>query len=502
MSRKRIFILLLVLAIVIIAAVGSWLIGSNIKSPAEMAARTAPPIPSPILVPVEERVLSSEIVTRGTARYGRPLSISIAPSIIKDGAGIITALPERNTQLREGTLVMTASGRPVFVLKGRLPVYRDLVPGISGEDVLQLKHALQRMGIDPGPLDSKYNNQTSAAVARWYASEGWQPFGATVNQNSAIKGLEQDLAAVQYDQQVANDAVTAAPKEVEAARAAAEKSIKVAASEVKIKTAIRDRVLADRRSTKEERLAADEELDVATVGLKSVQLDAELQIQSAVNSRNAAERQANLIERKAVQIGAELEAAKRDAGIKVPADEIIFVPTLPVRVEQIDVALGDAAQGKVISVTNNLLMIDSSLPLDEAPLVKPGMSVAIDESSLGIKARGSVKRVAGSPGTDGADGFHIYFEVRVDHAPMKLEGFSLRLTIPVESTGGAVMAVPISALSLAADGTSRVQVERNGAFEFVVVDPGLTATGYVEIRPSKSRLAPGEMVVIGYEKEE
>ena len=50
-------------------------------------------------------------------------------------------------------------------------------------------------------------------------------------------------------------------------------------------------------------------------------------------------------------------------------------------------------------------------------------------------------------------------EVRVDPTPVKLDGFSVRLTIPIKSTDGAVTAVPMSALSLAADGSSRVQVQ-------------------------------------------
>jgi len=68
MSRKRISTLIVVLALVTLAAAGSWIAGSKIVSPAEAAARTAPPTASPILVPVEERVLTSDIVTRGTAR--------------------------------------------------------------------------------------------------------------------------------------------------------------------------------------------------------------------------------------------------------------------------------------------------------------------------------------------------------------------------------------------------------------------------------------------------
>ncbi len=102
-------------------------------------------------------------------------------------------------------------------------------------------------------------------------------------------------------------------------------------------------------------------------------------------------------------------------------------------------------------------------------------------------------------GTDGVDGYHVYFEILVDKTPTALDGFSLRLTIPIKSTREAVTAVPVSALSLAADGTSRVQVDNHGALEFIVVDPGLSADGFVEVTPVKGTLAPGQLVVVGYE---
>ena len=72
----------MILALALLAAAGGWVAGSSIKSPAEAAARTAPPPAAPILVPIEKRVLSSDIVTRGTARYGLPQVISIVPSAL------------------------------------------------------------------------------------------------------------------------------------------------------------------------------------------------------------------------------------------------------------------------------------------------------------------------------------------------------------------------------------------------------------------------------------
>ena len=110
--------------------------------------------------------------------------------------------------------------------------------------------------------------------------------------------------------------------------------------------------------------------------------------------------------------------------------------------------------------------------------------------------------MANTPGTRGVDGYHMYFEVRVTENSVPLEGFSLRLTIPIESTKGAVTAVPVSAVSLAADGSSRVQVERNGELEYVVVEPGMVADGYVEVTPVKGELKPGQLVVVGAENNE
>ena len=49
----------------------------------------------------------------------------------------------------------------------------------------------------------------------------------------------------------------------------------------------------------------------------------------------------------------------------------------------------------------------------------------------------------------------------------------MRLTVPVETTGQGVLAVPLSALTLAADGSSRVQSARGGVLRFVTVEPGL-----------------------------
>jgi hypothetical protein len=83
-------------------------------------------------------------------------------------------------------------------------------------------------------------------------------------------------------------------------------------------------------------------------------------------------------------------------------------------------------------------------------------------------------------------------------APASLVGASVVLTIQVGSTQGEVLAVPVAALSQAADGTSRVQVQENGkSTRYVTVTPGLAARGLVAVTPVDGSLEPGTLVVVG-----
>jgi peptidoglycan hydrolase-like protein with peptidoglycan-binding domain len=349
---------------------------------------------------------------------------------MKSDVGVITTLPERGAQLDEGNIFLTVSGRPVFLLQGDIPVYRDLFPGLTGEDVHQLEAALNRLGFDPGPVDGVFDAATTAAVAEWYNAAGYVSFTATGEQLANLRTLENEL------------------------------------------------LLAV-----DEKVAAENALAQAAQGVVGT-----------------ARREVEWLTFLVARLTEEVEAARLKAELSVPVDEIVFVSSFPVRVQEITARIGDPASGPILVVTNNQLAVDSSLPLAEAPLVKLGMPVAIDEPDLGLQATGTVSRVADTPGTDGADGYHVYFEVLVDETPVNLEGVSLRLTIPVESTGGAVTVVPVSALFLAADGTSRVQVEKDGGLEFIRVEPGLSADGFVQVTPVEGTLSAGQLVLVGYEK--
>ena len=181
LGRRR--MVAVVLGLAVLLAVAAWLAGRQIRSPAQVAAETAPPDPSAITVPVERQVLSIEVIVRGTVRYGSPQPVVLATSEVKQaGAGaedIVTTRPRRGSTVGEGAVVMSVSGRPVFVLTGAQPSHRDLGPGARGPDVEQLESALARLGFSPGPVDGRYDGRTGAAVAACNEEGGWAPFGAT-----------------------------------------------------------------------------------------------------------------------------------------------------------------------------------------------------------------------------------------------------------------------------------------------------------------------------------
>jgi peptidoglycan hydrolase-like protein with peptidoglycan-binding domain len=187
-----------------------------------------------------------------------------------------------------------------------------------------------------------------------------------------------------------------------------------------------------------------------------------------------------------------------EAEIRLPADEVVFLPQLPVRVDEVTATRGNTVSGPVMAVTSSQLVVDSSLAASDAKLVRVGDPVAIEEQELGVRAKGRVAVLDTSPGTRRVDPNRFFLLVVPTGRVKALVGASVKLTISIESTEGAVLAVPVSAVSVGGDGSSRVQVQRDGRTSLVEVVPGLAAEGYVEIRPAGSeQLSKGDLVVVG-----
>jgi peptidoglycan hydrolase-like protein with peptidoglycan-binding domain len=610
---KRRIAALAVVALVALAVVG-WAAARQIRSPAQIAADTAAPPPSPITVPVTRRTLSTVVIVRGTVRYGAPQPAVLGTSRVKQGSDIVTRPPRRRAQLGVGDVALSVDGRPVFVLPGAIPMSRDLHRGLAGPDVRQLEEALAGLGLSPGAVDGRYDTATERAVSAFYLRHGWDPFGPTDLQREQLRTAEaaaaqardahlQALSTIDQTrtatpaevQQARLDAVTArdaldtavlgvssAEAKLTQARATAaslsggetvaiandKREQAAAAVDVAGKQAALNAAITEERSARQtllevapdappsERQAAaaaasaaaaaipqaQAELDAALAAAEAVRVagpDAQRKArtdaaQAVVDVRVAADelrrarqavrtaratlrlstRRVRILSRpadtstmRAIAAATAQEARRTEAevariaaesNIQVPANEILFFPTLPLRVDAVKARRGSQVSGSVMNVTSSRLAIDSSLSVSDAKLVHPGDRVVIEDQDLGIKAHGVVSQVADTPGTNRVDPSRFYMGVSPEAGVRALVGASVKLTIAVKSTSGAVLAVPASALSIGGDGNSRVQVRRGGRTQIVKVVPGLAAEGLVEVRPVQPEgLAPGELVIVG-----
>ena len=123
------------------------------QSPAEIAAASRPPALSTITAPVERRTLDAKVVTRGTVAAASAVDVECQP--VAAGASAATKPvftrhpPAPGTAVSEGELLAEVNGRPVLLLQGDTPAFRELAPGAKGADVSQLQAALGRLGFDP-----------------------------------------------------------------------------------------------------------------------------------------------------------------------------------------------------------------------------------------------------------------------------------------------------------------------------------------------------------------
>ncbi|MGN9810656.1 peptidoglycan-binding domain-containing protein [Micromonospora sp. BQ11] len=161
---------LVAVAIVAILTTASGAMGSKwVRSSGEIAAETAPPPPSILTADVEERVLKDTVLLRGTVMAREVIEVSPA-----DSAAVITGVRKRvNDPVKPGEVIAEVSGRPIFALAGKIPMYRDLRPGAGGSDVAQLQAALKKLGYDVRDRTGYFGSNTRRAVERLYLSMGY-----------------------------------------------------------------------------------------------------------------------------------------------------------------------------------------------------------------------------------------------------------------------------------------------------------------------------------------
>ncbi|MGW5352421.1 peptidoglycan-binding protein [Streptomyces sp. NPDC004031] len=420
-----------------------------VKSPEQVAAEAAPPSPSAVTAPVERRVLSQTVVMRGVAAPSATTTVA-APAAEDGGKSVVTRAPVKQGQsVTPGTVVAEVSGRPVIVLPGRIPLYRDIRPGMSGPDVRQLQSALRGLGYAVRDTRGTYGTSTEAAVKALYRDRGYQPptltetVGApapdpgTADPGTAGSATDGSGTAGSSGTDGSGTAApqTAPPGPSGSGGTRQRKRYWVKAGELAFVTSLPARV-----ATISAGLGADVgSHPVLTLSVGDVVVRGTL---------------------------ATDDGALVHAGMKVT-----------VLAEQ----TGVQAAGKVTSI---------------GPYTQESTGGSGGTASGDDPGDGSGDAASGGTGQEQSPAGRPVVVAGVKPLPGSLVGQDVRLTIETASTGGKVLAVPAAAVYATADGSAQVVVLRpDGRRQRVPVTVGATGAGYVEIRGGA--VAEGDDVVVG-----
>ena len=511
-STRTIWIIALTAVVSLGAGIG---LSRLIVSPAEAAANAAPPEAGPITVPVEERALTNDIVMRGDALYEDPVAVTLETGDIGGPAVVTGQVPEEASNIEAGGVILEITGRPVILLTGELPVYRTLRAGVSGPDVRQLRAALAALGIDAGDVnDDVYDAGAAAAVRALYAKVGYpaptpgeEAEGVLEGAQEAVRGAEEQLASAQRALNAAGDPL---------ARVRADGAVASAQAALNDANAALGVCQADP--------APEGPCPTAAVAEAQAALNTAIAERNVAYNPDTTEARAGVTsaQRALSEARTALAEAQAETITPLPASEIVYLASTPRRVDDVAVRRGSMVAGTtpVMTVSGATLQIQGTLDKNDAELIVEGAPVVITLPD-GTEVPGEVRSVGvaeaeGTGGTGGGTGdggtgdgggaadpnrrtvVVVPGELTEDQR-LLLQGSNVRITIPVSSTEGEVMAVPLAALSQGPGGESRVEVLDDGADtpRLVVVETGLAAGGYAEIRPVDGELEVGDRVVVG-----
>lgn len=113
----------------------------------------------------EEGDVSARLPLNATATWpSQPVGIN-------SSAGIVTRiLVAPGEEAVAGTPLYSVDLRPVILMQGIVPAFRDMSVGLEGQDIVQLQEFLRSTGRYTGPVDGSFGDQTRRAVEAWQKS--------------------------------------------------------------------------------------------------------------------------------------------------------------------------------------------------------------------------------------------------------------------------------------------------------------------------------------------
>ncbi|WP_407912755.1 peptidoglycan-binding protein [Kitasatospora sp. NE20-6] len=466
-TTRRRRALLATAAAAALVACGGLAAAAFVTSPAERAAGTAPPPDTLLTAQATMQVLTRSTVVRGQVHPPTRYDVTPVPTSAEITQLYVSALAVKaGDRVENGQLLAEVSGRPLVVLHGAVPAYRDLRPGSSGPDVAQLQAALADLGHGRGADDEgDYGPGTAAAVTAYYRGLGRQAPTAGPAARQAVDAARQ---AVEADRRQV-DALTA--QQAAAPAGSAEGTAAVPAGQL---AEARARLADDTAA-----LAEAQALDGPTVPAGEVVFVPALPaVVTAVNA----------------PVGAPVTGAL----LSLAAGDLVVTGELPpgqapgiragMAVEILSEATGTTVKGRVAEV---------GTPTTAPPV---GRVVPIGGAAAGAAAPPAGGAAGASPGPDPQ--VPAYVPLRIEPAeplPAAFDGQNVRITVARSATAEPVLSVPVAAVFTDASGRTAVtRIDSLGRRITVPVTTGVNANGQVAVTPVQTaQLQANDPVVVG-----
>ena len=520
-TKKRVWagkrLVALIASVAVVSLLAGVVIMRFIVSPAELAARTEAPDAGPVTAPVEERVIENTILARGEVAYADSVDVKLdSPS--SEGRVIITGqVPEVGKVFNAGDVALEVSGRPVIVLSGELPAYRSLSIGMSGPDVLQLKQALAELGLTSGDLSTQtFDANTAQGLSQLYQRAGYSaPTGGDAAQDE-LENAKKSVRAAETAVTLATNTVNQTYNSQTKANSDRVNAINARQGDVNnAENAYTNAYNAWAADPNEATRAAVDEADAHRQAAYAALNDAKAVPETPVD---VTAEQAQLQEAKDSRTDAYAALTRAEEAVlpSLPSSEVLFLSSLPRRVDDVMVQRGGTLSETAMTVSGATLSIQGTFSEQDAKLLQVGMVAsysvtggeALQATISSIEAPGSGNSQGGTGNGMGdapkSDRYTVTFDPGelTDEQITELRGSNVKLEIPIASTDGTVLAVPLAALSAGPDGSDRVELlvpTKNDPFatEVIKVTAGLAAGGYVEVTSDDSRIAAGAKVVVG-----
>lgn len=154
------------LAVAVVAAGGFG--ATALLQPADQEPQAK--LPAVGTVTVAAGNLTSETTARGKLQFASQVNVVATTS------GVLTEIPATGTQLGAGSVVYRVDEKPVFMLSGAMPAWRDFTAGMEpGVDIEQLERNLQSFGYLSVEPSQEFNWYTKWALHAWTDSVGLKP---------------------------------------------------------------------------------------------------------------------------------------------------------------------------------------------------------------------------------------------------------------------------------------------------------------------------------------